>query len=420
MNTARELLRDGLYAIIFQLAPRFANVILFIVLGRLAGVNEAGIFALAATYLLILTTIMRGLDDLVVRQVSRESSHAVKYLVNFAMLRIALALSLYALLVLIVIIGFNYTEGTTWAILIIGISLIPDSMAFVAQSVLLGQRKFGGSALIISAVSLIKLIAGVAIIVRGGTLAQIGWLWLLASSLGMIGLWILVLTSTARPKSTFRFDFSFLKNRWRTASIFFLITALATLETQMDTIILSGFRGETAVAWFGAATTVAYSLILLSQAYRFSVYPLMSRYAMKSGEKLTTLYKHSIQILATVIFPMVIGIILIAPQIVPFIFGDEFLPTIRVLQVLIIALIFVFLNEPNIRMMLVHDRQRWISIFLIISVTINISLNLILVPSRGAVGAAAARGSSAFILYLLTLLYVRRTITTVNLIINEK
>ena len=415
MNTKAELFKNAFYATAFQLAPRFANVVLFILLGRLSGSSVAGVFALATTYLLISTTIMRGLDDLVVRQVSKEPERAFTYLVNFSLIRIALSVVLYGILVIIVYLGFNYSEVTTRAILILGLSLLPDSLAFVAQSVLLGLRRFQGSAITVSAVSLVKLIGGVTIVLGGGSIEQIAWLWVLASIVGMIIHWLLVLANIERRKLLGFVDTAFLKSSLRIAALFFVITALATLETQMDTIILSGYRGEEEVAWFGAATTVAFSLILLSQAYRFSVYPYMSRYVQETGEKLTQLYDNSIQLLAALIFPMVFGIIIIAPQIVPFIFGDDYFATIQVLQILILALIFIFLNEPNIRMMLVHDRQKWIAVILIAAVTTNILLNLVLARYWGAVGSAAARVSSAVLFFTLTSIYVGKYLTQPNL-----
>jgi O-antigen/teichoic acid export membrane protein len=71
MKTLLELTRDSLFSIVFHLSPRLANVLLFITMGRLIGPTDAGVFALATTYLVIFTTVMRGPDDLVIRQVSR-------------------------------------------------------------------------------------------------------------------------------------------------------------------------------------------------------------------------------------------------------------------------------------------------------------------------------------------------------------
>jgi O-antigen/teichoic acid export membrane protein len=74
----------------------------------------------------------------------------------------------------------------------------------------------------------------------------------------------------------------------------------------------------------------------------------------------------------------------------------------------------MFLNEPNVRMMLVHDRQNRIFLFLISSATVNILLNLALVPLWGAMGAAVARVCSALLLFGLTHAYVNRLLTRVN------
>ena len=62
MKTLVELAHDSALAVVFQVAPRFANAFTFILIGRLAGPEQAGIFSLATTYLLIITVAMSGLE----------------------------------------------------------------------------------------------------------------------------------------------------------------------------------------------------------------------------------------------------------------------------------------------------------------------------------------------------------------------
>lgn len=408
MNTLIELARDSLFSIIFHLAPRFANVLLFILISRWAGPAEAGTFALATTYLVILTTVMRGMDDLVVRQVSREPDRAPRYLTNFLLLRIGLSLLLYGVLLFVVLVVFDYTGNTTILILILTLSLAPDSMTYVAQSILLGQRRFGAPAITLAGASLLKLVGGGVVLFNGGSLQQIAWVWLAGSLLGMTALLVVAIQRVGGVQWSDWLDWRPLTHHWRAALSLLFITTMMTLETQADTVFLSGFRGETEVGWYGAATTVTYSLTMFSQAYRFAIYPLMTRYALQSPEKLPRLYEQSVRYLGMLVLPMVAGIVLLSPQIVSLVFGPQFEPTTRVLEILILALIFIFLNEPNARMMLVHDRQRWISLFLVGSVITNVLLNLTLAPSWGATGAAVARVCSALIFFLLNYLYVAR------------
>jgi O-antigen/teichoic acid export membrane protein len=408
MTTFVELLRDSLLAAVFHLAPRFANVLLFILLGRLAGPAEAGVFALATTYLLIFTTFTRGLDELLVRQVSREPRQAAVYLTNYFSLRVALAALLSLLLLFIVRNVFSYAEGTMMPILIVGMGVVPDSLTYVGQSIMLGKRRFAVPALIFASISFSRIIIGGIILINGGNLLQIAWLWFGTSLLGMFAMLSITIRQIGGIRWNNWLDWQPLRRHWRPAVSLLFITSVATLEAQADTLILSGFRGEAEVGWYGAATTIAFSLIMFSQAYRFAAFPLMARYALQSPEKLTQLYLTSIRYLGMLILPLAVGIMLLASRIVPLIFGPDFEPTIRVLEIIIITSIFVFLNEPAIRLMLVLDRQNWILAFLLASTGLNITLNLVFVPIWGAVGAASARVSSALVLFSLTYWYASR------------
>jgi O-antigen/teichoic acid export membrane protein len=406
MNTLIELTRDSLFSVVVHLAPRFANVLLFILIGRLAGPTEAGVFTLAATYLIIFTTIMRGLDDLVIRQVSREPDQALRYLTNFLLLRLGLSLLLYCVLLFVVLVIFDYADSTVIFILILALSLVPDSLTHVAQAILLGQRRFGPPAITMTLVSLFKLVGGGLVLANGGNLQKIAWVWLAGSLLGMIVLLLVAARRVGWLRWANWLDWRPLARNWRATLPFLLITTMMVLEAQVGTVFLSAFRDEAEVGWYGAATTVAFSLAMFSQAHRMSVYPLMARYALQSPAKLSRLYKRSMRYLGMLILPMVAGIILLSPQIVSLVFGHKFQPTARVLRILIPSLVLAFLNVPNSRMMLVHDRQVWSLLFLVCSVTTNVLLNLVLAPSLGASGAAMARLCSSTIYFLLNHLYV--------------
>jgi O-antigen/teichoic acid export membrane protein len=203
------------------------------------------------------------------------------------------------------------------------------------------------------------------------------------------------------PQISYFGDWRLLRQHKGAILFFIAMTTLNTLESQSDTILLSAFAGETEVGWYGAATTVAYSLLMFSQAYRFAVYPLMTRYALETPGRLSQLYTGSMQTLALLVLPMVGGIVVLAPDIVRLVFGPEFAPTAPVLRILILSLLFVFLNEPNVRVLLVSDRQRRLFIFLFASALANVSLNLLLIPAWGTIGAAAARVASSFVLFTL-------------------
>ncbi len=410
MNTFLELARDSVLAIVFHVAPRFANVLIFIVIGRLAGPDQAGIFSLATTYLLIVTTVMRGLDDLLIRQVARDPDRAAKYFGNFLLLRIFLSATLYAVLIFIVQHVLNYAATTTAPIVILTISVLPDSLAFVGQSILLGQRRFGAPAAIQGGTNLLKMVVGIFVLLRGGSLMDIAWLWLVGSLLGMIVLLFVAAKQVGWLRRTDWLDFGPLKAHWRAALSFSAITVLTALDSQTDTVLLSVFRGEADVGWYNAATTITFSLLMLAQAYRFAVYPLMTRYAQEAPEKMAMLFRKSIHYMGVIAMPMVAGIFLLAPQIVELVFGAKFIPTAPVLRVLVVSLLFFFVGEPCNRLMLVKDRQRVLVGLLAVSAPLNVVLNLILIPRYGAVGAAFARTISTGVFFTLNFSYILRNL----------
>jgi O-antigen/teichoic acid export membrane protein len=416
MKTFAELLRDSILAAIFHLAPRFANVLLFILIGRSAGPSEAGIFSLATTYLLILVTVMRGLDELVIRQVSREPHRSSGYLTNFLLVRLGLSLLSYGILAFVVLIILHYAASTTTSILILAMSVVPESLTYVAQAILLGHRHFGASTVVLVGVSLFRLIGGGIVLALRGGIQQIAWVWLASSSLGLVAMLVISVMQVGGLRWRDWLDWRPFAQNWRVGLSFLFITAVAALEAQSDTVLLSAFRNETEVGWYGAATTIAFSLLVLPQAYRFSVYPLMTRYAAQSSGSLFKLYERSMRYIGALVLPMVTGIVLLAPQVVFVLFGPLFGPTARILEILVFVLIFVFLNEPDIRMMLVCDRQQWVSMFLAVSAVSNVALNFVLIPRSGAQGAAMARVCSSLIYFLLNYFYVTRFLVRLNII----
>jgi O-antigen/teichoic acid export membrane protein len=408
MNTFVKLTRDSLYAIVFHLAPRFANVLLYITIGRLLGPSEAGVFGLATTYLIIFTTIPRGLDDLVVRQVSREPDQASCYLTSFLLLRAVLSAGLYGTFLLVVRSAFVYAESTMGVISIMALSVIPENLAYVPQSILLAERRFGVLAGVLASANLLKLIGGWIVLFNQGSLQHVAWIWLIGALLAMLPLLLIAVRQVGGVRRSDWLHWRPLAQNWRPALSFLLITGMLTLESQIDTVVLSAFRDEAEVGWYGAATTVTFSLVMFAQAYRFAVYPLMTRYALHAPEKLASLYERSMRYLGTLVLPMVTGIVLLAPQIVSLVFGSQFQPSIDALRILIPALVFIFLNVPDSRMMLVKDRQSRSLLFLVGSLVVNVALNLALDPILGAIGAATARVCSSFLYFLLTHLYVVR------------
>jgi O-antigen/teichoic acid export membrane protein len=410
MSTVTRLFRNSALSFSTNVVTKAVNTITFILIARLSQADQVGIFSLGTTYLVIFTATAWGLDELMVRQVGRNRQEASQYFGPFLSLRVLISVAAYALMYLFIRYGMRYSESTAYPILILGISLIPDSLSSVGQALLAAHERFEIPLIAGGVASVIKLSGAVLALFYGDGLPQVGWAWVVGSCAGAaITLWAAA-RQAGRLRLSMWSNISFWTTNLRLAVPFLTIGFLLTLEYQTDVIILSKVRGEAEVGWYGAVTTIVFALTMIAQSYRAAVYPLMVRYHKSDPGRLGHLYDLSMFYLGALALPMAAGLTLLSQPIILTVYKSDFSNAILPLQIIAWYLVFNFLNIPNSRIMLVGDQQKRLTYFLIASMGLNILLNLILDPPLGAVGASLARVCSALVFFSINYDYIRRHI----------
>jgi O-antigen/teichoic acid export membrane protein len=413
VNMPIRFLQNIALSAVYQVAPRLANVFVFVLVGRLIGPSEAGTLALALAYLTFSTMLVQGVDDLVIRQVAREPNSAGRYLCSFLILRLGFGVISYGAVVLIVSL-IDYSPYTTSVILVLNLSLIPEGLMYVVQSVLLGQQQYLIPAAVVTGTSLFKFIAGILVEVMTRDLRLLSGCWFLGSVIGLLILLRVSLMKNRHLVRTAQFDLHLLAVNNYPIIVFLAFTLILAIQTQAGILILSGFRNETEVGWYNAATTILSAILLLLHAYRLVIYPLMTRYAISLPERLLAIYIQSLRYLGIIVWGITAGIVLLAPQIISLLFGHSFAPSIEILQILAGALPFIFLNEPSSRIMLVYDRYSQLLLALTGSTLISVFLDFLLVPSMGAKGIAIAYVISSGILFAWIHFYAAQCLSRAN------
>lgn len=428
MTSGLELIRNSIQATVFYLAPRLSNVVLFILIGWRYGPEDAGIYTLGVTFLLILNVATRGMDDLIIRESAQVPQDAEQLLLRFGLLRLGLVALLYGGLAVLLFWGLGYSVYASSVILIMALVAFPETLMAIAQSILVGLGDFKTPSWVIGLTNVAKLVLGAVIALNTGSLTMLAWSAVVSYGIGALFM-LRKLVATLDLGAQVRWpNFATLFDDLRTSLPFMGITGLVGTEGQMDVILLSLFRSEGAVGWYGAATTITSSFAILSQAYRQSVYPAMARFVVgvesltgagQSQGALYRLYGSSLRYLAILAFPMAAGTIVIAPTLIPTLFGPAFEPTITIVQILSIGVPLGFLTVPNSRLIFANDQQRYSLIFVAISFVINIMLNLLLVPYWGGAGAAVARTASMLLLLLCSYYFVQTRLLNENAPMNS-
>jgi O-antigen/teichoic acid export membrane protein len=408
MTTKRLILQNSLLNFAASVSQRIGQTLIFILVARLLTADDTGAFKLANTYTSILLTLsLWGLDQLLIREVAKDKTAAGRYLGGFLLLRLALAIAAWLLLALLMPL-LPYDPASKQLILIMAASIIPGNLTNLYQSVWTAFENVKAISAILLVVSLIRVIAGAAVLWRFQSLALVAYLFLALSLVELIAhAW---LTHRHGRLSTFcwQIDLPFWLEQCRLATPLILVTFILVVEYQFDDVILSFFRPQDEVGVYGTAATVLALLLFLTRSYQLAVFPLISRTYHANPAELPNIYLKTMLYIVLAALPVALLVSLLATPIIRLIFGEEYEPAGPILSILVWAFFLSAVNVANSRLLIVANRQRVMAYFALLSMSGNILLSLLLVPRLGGIGTAWARVLAMPLYTLPALIYVQR------------
>ena len=186
MSTRRLVLQNSAFNFMAGVSQRIGQALIFILIARQLTAESTGAFKLATTYTGILLALsLWGLDQLLVREVARNKEEVSRYLSNFFLIRLLLAILIWIGLALILPF-LPYTMETRQLILIMTATIIPGSISDIYHAVWVAfedMKKFSGVMLFFS---LARLSGGILILWQRETLMFIAYWFLLVSIIEMI------------------------------------------------------------------------------------------------------------------------------------------------------------------------------------------------------------------------------------------
>lgn len=420
MSTGVRIIRNSAFSFLASLIAKAANTLVFILIARRLTVDEVGVYSLALTYdILFVQVASWGLDQLLVREVARRREEVGRYLVNFLLIRLLLSVSTYGLLALTVTVVIHYEQATVHVLLLAGAMVIFDSVSNICQAVFIAFERLIYITYASLAMSLFKLGTTWIGLWSGGGLLLLVEIIVGASLVGMLfnlGIARWRFLSETVDWGDVRNDLSAWPDWLRQTFPFVFVTLFYTLDYQLDVVLLSAWQDKEAVGLYGAATTILFALLFVSQAFREAIFPVMSRFYSSDPKALRRLYSASARWLLAIALPLALGSTLIAGDLMSLLYKDAFRESGRVLQIIIWSVLFLFLNVPSARLMIVAGKQRELARFAVASMSTNLLLNVLFIPSLSYVGAAWARLASATLFFILIYAHAYRHLMRFNLL----
>ncbi|MBN1179505.1 MAG: flippase [Anaerolineae bacterium] len=175
------------------------------------------------------------------------------------------------------------------------------------------------------------------------------------------------------------------------AALSFGVSSIAfTLRNQFDTLLMSFVLTDQAVGWYNVPYNLIGMLLLLAFSVGQAMYPSMARAYVVDPAAMATLIRRAVKYLLVIALPITVGGTILARPVVILLYTQEFEPSVRILQVMLWALPALFLLELLGRLANALHLERELARVTVINAVITIVLDLLLVPTLGAAGAALA------------------------------
>ena len=176
--------------------------------------------------------------------------------------------------------------------------------------------------------------------------------------------------------------------------------------------MLGFLSNSTAVGYYTGATKISHILVVLVTSLGAVLLPRSSN-LLKNGktDEFYALSAKSYNFISLMTFPILGGVLVLAPSIILLFCGSGFVPSITTLR--IIAPIIVFIGISNLvglQMLYPLGKIKLVTISTCIGATVNLTLNLILIPLLAQNGAAVATVIAELSVAIAQLLMVRKLI----------
>lgn len=376
----------------------------FAILARYLAPDLLGKYYFAISSVMIFSVILdMGLTNVLTREVSKEHDKASKLLGSVLSLKIPLTIiTLFFIFIYAKISGFD--ELTSNLLYLAAISMMLDSYTNVFFAVMRGFHNLKYESISSVVFQLILLSFG-----------------LMAIHLDM-GLYYLISALLLAGTFSFSFSASLLRFKWKVKffantdfqlakSIFLLalpfagFVVLQRFYMYLDSVLLAFLAGEYYVGLYQIPFKIIFALQFLPMAFVASLYPAFSAYWKNNKEQIPVTLERALNYLIIISVPISAGVIALSGEILS-IFKPEYMDASLALKIIMVSLVFVFLNFPIGSLLNACDRQKNNMINMAITLFASVVLNFLLIPKFNIIGAAITVLASNGLMFFLGLYYI--------------
>ena len=399
MSVRQTVFKNAFWLGVAEVVGKLAKALLLIYVARELGATEFGKFTFALAFVAIPAILSDfGLSRLAIREFSRDKDKE-RHLSSLLSLRILLSLAAFAVIFAgsFLVTPDPAVRGLIW---VLSVHRLIDVFSGMLYAFLRArqQMQFEAVTRVFSQLALVGL--GFFVMFNFPSVANLSYAYVFS---GAVALALLTLFFHLR---VLPLSLSFDKSIWRpylAMSWPLAFVAFAhTIFNRTDSVMLGAFGQMTETGWYNAAHRITDAALIPSLIIAASFFPVMSIAFSESERRLQRVWNYRMGIAVTLAIPLIAGGLALAPQIIDFVYGPSFAPSVLAFRILMAAAGVVFLVGPFSQALIVSNQQRrnfWIALS---AALVNVILNLVLIPHYSLYGAAAATLTTMVLMLVLS------------------
>lgn len=396
------------FALILQKVISFTY---FLILARNFIPDDLGKYFFAISFTTIFAIFIDlGLSNVLTREIAKHQEKAGELLSSVMFIKIPLALiSLIAVFISINLLG--YPELTKQMVYLSAVCMVLDSFSSAFFSCLRGFHNLKYES--ISSIIFQIIVFGLGLlIIKFNFGLKYQMLALVAASIYnfLYSSWLIKFKKKINLFTDF--NYTVIQNIIKVSVPFAIFGIYQKLYMFLDTVFLSFYAGDKAVGLYSVSFKIIFALQFLPMAFTASLYPAFSSYWKSNREQLAITFERAMNYLIIISLPISIGTVFLADKIL-LLLKPEYFEAKLSLQIIMVALVFVFINFPIGSILNACDRQKTNTNNMGIALMLSIILNLILIPKFQAVGASITVLITNIVMFMLGI-YTVPKIATIN------
>lgn len=373
-----------------------AAVVVGLAVARYLGPKQYGEFNFAIAFVALFASFSTlGLDNLVVRYLVSTPEDSDAILGTATCLRLAgTVVSCFAIMTMVCVLRPGQPL-MAWLVALNAASLLPQVLSTIElyfQAHVASKYTVWGRTLAFAITAGLRLL----LVAVHAPLVAFAWAAFLEAVLGAAAIWIACRFQEMKL-SRWRFDSSLARRLLLESWPLILSGMVIMIYMRLDQVMLGQMKGDYAVGIYSAAVRLSEVWYFIPTAVVTTIFPTIVR----SREISRDLYIRRNQLLfeamALSAYSLAIPITFISRKIMSGLLGMQYIEASSILSLHVWTGLFVFIGVAQSPWMLAEKLTRFSFVTTAAGAVVNVVLNLILIPRRGAMGAAIATVVAQFV-----------------------